>query len=111
MGTRKALREALGTEPDPKLMQTAIEPHNRGAILVAAVFEAFFNVYIERTRDLMRIGRAGGAINGAGDLHPELARRLTNEAIKVARHFLNICIRAIDYCPPVDLQLGEFLRA
>jgi hypothetical protein len=111
MGTRKALREALGTEPDPKLMQTAIEPHNRGAILVAAVFEAYFQVYLGRTRDLMRIGRAGGAINPAGDLHPDLARLLTEIAVKVAAHFLNICIRAIDYCPPVDLQMGEFLRA
>ena len=24
---------------------------------------------------------------------------------------MNICIRAIDYCPPVDIQFGEFLRA
>jgi hypothetical protein len=111
MGTRKALREAIGVEPDPTLLPKTIEPHARGAILVAAVFEAYFNIYIERSRDLMRIGRAGGAISGAGDLHPELASRLTKEAIKVAGHFLNICIRAIDYCPPVDLQLGEFLRA
>jgi hypothetical protein len=24
---------------------------------------------------------------------------------------VNICIRALDYCPPVDMQFGEFLRA
>jgi hypothetical protein len=111
MGTRKALREAIGTKADPGLLAETIEPHARGSILVAAVFEAYFNVYIERTRDLMRIGRAGGAIGSGGGLHPDLARRLTDEAVKVAGHFLNICIRAIDYCPPVDLQFGEFLRA
>jgi hypothetical protein len=111
MGTRKSLREALGSPPDPGLMQTVTEPHGRGAILLAAVFEAYFNVFLERTRDLMRIGRAGGAISPAGDLHPDLVGRLTAEAVKTAGHFLNICIRAIDYCPPVDLQFGEFLRA
>ena len=25
--------------------------------------------------------------------------------------FLDICIRAIDYCPPVDIEMGEYLRA
>jgi hypothetical protein len=108
MGTRKALREALGTRPDPGLMRTLTEPHSRGAILVAAVFEAYFQVYLERTRDLMRIGRGG---DRSTDLHPDLAQRLTDTAVKTAGHFLNICIRALDYCPPVDIQLGEFLRA
>jgi hypothetical protein len=30
---------------------------------------------------------------------------------KLAEQFLNICIRAIDHCPPVDLRFGEYLRA
>lgn len=29
----------------------------------------------------------------------------------IATSFLNICIRAIDYCPPVDMEMGEYLRA
>ena len=33
------------------------------------------------------------------------------QASKLASHFLATCIRAIDYCPPVDLDLGEYLRA
>jgi hypothetical protein len=36
---------------------------------------------------------------------------LAREASRVAQQFLDICIRAVDYCPPVDLRLGEFLRA
>jgi hypothetical protein len=36
---------------------------------------------------------------------------LTDAACKLAAHFLTICIRAIDYCPPVDITFGEFLRA
>jgi len=44
MGNRKALRSALGTRPDPHVLDTTFEPHERGAILVAAVFDAFFTV-------------------------------------------------------------------
>jgi hypothetical protein len=72
---------------------------------------AYFSIYVKRTRDLLRIGRASGAVDGAGDLHPDLAERLCRKATTTAEHILNICIRAIDYCPPVDIQFGEFLRA
>jgi hypothetical protein len=36
---------------------------------------------------------------------------LANEASKSAQHVLNMCIRAIDYCPPVDITFGDYLRA
>jgi len=32
------------------------------------------------------------------------------EATNTARQFLTICIRALDYCPPVDIQFGDYLR-
>ena len=111
MGMRSALRSAIGTPPNTHDLDTVTEPHLRGAILVAAVFDAYFTIYIKRTRDLMRIARAGGAVNDRGDIHPDLAKRLAREASKVASQFMNICIRAIDYCPPVDITFGEFLRA
>jgi hypothetical protein len=111
MGLRAALRSALDKKPDPRLLETALEPHERGAILVAAVFDAFFSVYLRRTRDLMRIGRAGGAVGAQGDLHPDLVNQLAGQASKLAQHFSTICIRALDYCPPVDITFGEFLRA
>ncbi|MGE5503308.1 MAG: hypothetical protein ACM31L_02690 [Actinomycetota bacterium] len=108
LGRRKALRQALGEEPDPKRLAEVTEPHDRGAILVAAVFDAFFTAYVNRTRDLMRLAATGSY---GPELHHDLARRLTAEATKTASHFLDICIRAIDYCPPVDIRFGEFLRA
>lgn len=46
-----------------------------------------------------------------GSTNPELAEVFAQEASKLAQQFLSICVRAIDYCPPVDLRLGEFLRA
>ncbi len=111
MGQRAALREALGTKPNSKDIETVTEPHERGAILVAAVFDAFFTIYISRIRDLLRIAGIGGKLSADKELHPDLAERLAGEASKTAEHFLNICIRALDYCPPVDVRFGEFLRA
>ncbi|HLL99512.1 MAG TPA: hypothetical protein VK400_00520, partial [Pyrinomonadaceae bacterium] len=111
MGQRAALREALGTKPNSNDLEILTEPHARGAILVAAVFDAFFTIYISRIRDLLRIAGISGKISTEHELHPDLAERLAAEASKTAQHFLNICIRALDYCPPVDISFGDFLRA
>jgi hypothetical protein len=112
MGMRKALRSALGTPPNSNDLEKYFEPHKRGSILVAAVFDAFFSIYVRRTSDLMRIARSGGTSGGlSDDLHPDLVNRLAETATKTATHFLNICIRALDYCPPVDILFGDFLRA
>lgn len=111
IGARGTLRSALGTPPVPGALQRTFEPHQRGAILVAAVFDAYFSIYVRRTRDLLRVARAGGGLPGARDLHPDLARRLATVAARTADRFLGICIRALDYCPPVDIRFGDFLRA
>jgi hypothetical protein len=85
------------------------EPHARGAILVAAVFDAYFTTYLRRTADLFRIYRAGG---GTGtDLPYPLVRLLAEEASRSAEQFFTMCVRALDYCPPVDITFGDFLRA
>jgi len=110
MGTRKALRWALGTPPNSQELERLFEPHARGAVLVAAVFDAFFSIYIRRTRDLMRIARTNGYREGR-DLDGDLVERLAREAASTASQFLNICIRALDYCVPVDITFGDFLRA
>ncbi|HEX9117913.1 MAG TPA: hypothetical protein VGA61_17730 [Anaerolineae bacterium] len=121
-GLRGALRDALGgvnpqtnrwepAVPDPTLIQTVIEPHARGSLLVAAIFRAFVAIYRMRSADLLRIATAGTGVLPAGELHPDLVNRLAAEAAKAAKHILNMCIRALDYCPPVDLTFGDYLRA
>ncbi len=109
MGRRAALRSALGVPPDPQALENATEPHERGAVLVAAVFDAFFSAFMERSADLIRLARA--TAGGSDDIHPDVATRLASEAARTAKHFCTMCIRAIDYCPPVDITFGEFLRA
>lgn len=121
MGGRGALRSAIGKKeedgswkrsvPDPSLIQTTFEPHKRGSILVAAIFDAFLTVYQSRTADLLRIATAGSGILPAGNIHPDLVNRLADEAARISQHILNMCIRALDYCPPVDITFGEYLRA
>jgi hypothetical protein len=111
MGNRKALRSALGTPPDPRVLEAAFEPHERGTILVAAVFDAFFSCYINRTRDLVRMAYPDGRDIVPNFLNANLANRLADEAAKTASRIQNICLRALDYCPPVDISFGDYLRA
>ena len=114
-GSGRALRGAVDSEtggtPDPALMKTLFEPHDRGSILVAAVFDAFFRVYQHRIGDLVRIATGGTGVLPAGNLHPDLVNRIAKEASKTAQNILTMCIRAFEYLPPVDVTFGDFLRA
>jgi hypothetical protein len=110
-GKGQELRSALDKKPDPKLYTTEMEPHRRGSILVAAVFDAFFSIYLRRIRDLIRIATGGSGELPAGDLHPDLVRRIADEASRTAQTLLTMCIRAFDYLPPVDITFGDYLRA
>ena len=111
MGMRAALRSALGTTADPTRLDKTTEPHDRGAILVAAVFDAYFTSFQKATANLFQIARSAGTIGTNGDLHPTLVDALATQAARLANRFSRLCIRAIDYCPPVDIRFGEFLRA
>ncbi|MGI8427034.1 MAG: hypothetical protein ACR2M4_10680 [Actinomycetota bacterium] len=121
-GTHGALRDAIGRYdpargkwvkhvPDPTELDNTLGVHARGAILVAAVFDAFLSIYQNRSRDLLRLASGGTGVLQQAELHPDLVNRLAQEAAKAASHVLNMCIRALDYCPPVDLTFGEYLRA
>ena len=110
-GTYGALRDALAKKPERTDYESSTEPHDRGSVLVAAVFAAFLSIYRNRAADLVRLATGGTGVLMEGNLPEDLAKRLTIEASKSARHVLDICIRALDYCPPVDITFGEYLRA
>lgn len=120
LGRGAALRDALGKEvngvwqlnpPNNRALDDTRGPHQRGSILVAAIFRAFLSIYKGRTADLLRIATGGRGILPEGELDPDLRRRLAREAAKSAKHLLTMCIRALDYCPPVDVTFGDYLRA
>ncbi|MFL6262219.1 MAG: hypothetical protein ACJ76Y_21190 [Thermoanaerobaculia bacterium] len=122
LGSRGALRDALGEvdpatgqwaprAPNPADLSKAKEAHTRGAILVAAVFDAFLTIYKSRIADLLRIATAGTGVLPQGEIHPDLVERLAREAAVSASHVLTMCIRALDHCPPVDVNFGDYLRA
>ncbi len=119
-GGRGALRNAIGRveqgvwhrfEADPEDLAQRQTPHARGAVLVAAVFDALIAIYKQRTADLLRISTGGTGLLSGGAIHPDLVRRLAAEAAKSASHVLAMCIRALDYLPPVDVTFFDFLRA
>ena len=110
-GMRGALRGALNTLPNSDDIKFRTEPHERGSILVAAIFDAYFTIYTRRTASLFRIYRAGGGAEDPVDLPAPLAAHLADEASRTAGEFFCICARALDYCPPVDITFGDFLRS
>ena len=124
MGGKAALRNALGkgevdpatgrwkpSKPDPEELGRTSEPHARGAILVAAVFDAFVAIYKSRIEDLTRLATKGSGVLPEGEIAPDLVARMAREAAKSAQHVLNMCIRAMDYLPAVDVTFGDYLRA
>jgi hypothetical protein len=111
IGQRGALRSAIGTKPSRDDHANAQEPHERGRVLVAAVFDAFLAIYFRRTQDLLWLASGGSGILQPEAFHPALVERLAEAATKSAQHVLKLSIRALDYMPPVDPRFGDFLRA
>lgn len=76
------------------------EEHVRGELVVAAMLNAFLDIWVAR---LSRIGtmRAGFKDRSV----------VVEEGSRAADHLLTMAIRAIDYCPPVDLSFIDYLSA
>jgi len=120
-GGHDSLRDGIGhihengewqrIKPNLLSYRTVFECHDRGAILVAAVFDAFISMYNQRASEMIKIATGGTGKLPEGELNTHLARALASEASKTASHILNMCIRALDYCPPVDITFGDYLRA
>lgn len=87
------------------------EPHERGTVLTSAVFDAFMTIFERKTAPFFRLATGGTGELPSGELPADLLDLLAKTAQTLAKQFLNICIRAIDYCPPVDIEFGEYLRA
>jgi len=101
----RPLRCAINTEK--VRYRSEMEPHEMGSVLLSAVFAAFVRIYQRKTQRYVRLG----VRPDASYLPYELVEILASQAEALAEQFLRLCIRAVDYCPPLDMQLGEYLRA
>jgi hypothetical protein len=114
-GSDRALRTAVDVDDRgrvvPRRYDHDLEEHAMGSVLVSAVFDAFLVVFGRKTERYVRLATGGTGQLPPGELPADLQTVLAEEASQLASQFQAICIRAVDYCPPVDLELGEFLRA
>jgi len=87
------------------------EPHILGSVLLSAVFDAFNRIFERKAHKFIRLATGGSGVLPPGELPADLLKVLAKLACETAAEFLTICIRAIDYCPPVDVTFGDYLRA
>ena len=95
-----ALRDSITLEPstrwasDPRYR----EPHARGEILVWIILETLARIWRQRL----------ASISFAGSVN---LTRAAEEGATAAQHLLGMCVRAIDYLPPVEFEFPDFLAA
>ena len=96
----QALRRSVTLPPGKDHLSSGEfdEPHTCGEVLLAAVLNAYLAVWINRLK----------AIGDASRLD---RKRAAEEGAEIADRLLTMCIRAIDYCPPTDLQFSDFASA
>lgn len=101
-GRADCLRRAVGRKPRKGILEEPKfeESHFRGEILSAAVLNSFIDVWRARLETWL----------------PSLDRKVpidkvTEDAGDAANQLLNICIRALDYCPVVDISFSDFLTS
>lgn len=86
------------------------ECHSLGNVLVCAIFDTFIKIFDRKSNPYIRVATRGSGILPEGELESSLADVLAKEASELASQFLSICIRALDYCPPVAVTFGDYLR-
>jgi hypothetical protein len=106
VGVQAELRKQIGASRDQQQLYPRLPKfEDRASALVAAVFAAFLAVC---RKGCVRLFSLGGIAPIADQrLTGELLEAVSAEAAKCASHLLHICIRAIDYCPPLDKLLSE----
>ena len=98
----EALRRSVELEPGKNYMDMPEyqEEHARGELIVAAMMNAFLDIWLQR------IERIGTVARGMMD-----RSIVVEEGARVAGHLLTMAIRAIDYCPPTDIWFSDYLAA
>jgi hypothetical protein len=95
-----ALRRSVSLPPKQDYLTCGEcdEPHACGEVLVAAVLNTYLEIWVDRLRAIGNDRRLD-------------RKRAAEEGAELADLLLNACIRAIDYCPPTDIEFGDFASA
>jgi hypothetical protein len=95
-----ALRDSITLRPSTRWPSDPQygEPHSRGEILVWIILESLAGIWRQRLGDIT----FGGSVSLA---------RAAEEGATAAQHLLGMCVRAIDYLPPVEFEFPDFLAA
>ena len=97
----EALRRSVTMEPSTAWKNDPYyrEPHRLGEVLVACVSRTLLHIWTGRLAKLHQEG------------WPISTQLAAEEGAKSAAHLLDMCIRAIDYTPPIEFQFEDFLDA
>jgi hypothetical protein len=95
-----ALRDSIRLRPSTRWASDPQdrEPHSRGEILVWIILESLAGIWRQRLADI--------TVDGSVSL-----ARAAEEGATAAQHLLGMCVRAIDYLPPVEFEFPDFLAA
>jgi len=96
------LRRAVKRPPKRGVLQDVDyeECHIRGEILSAAVLNSFIDVWKKRLESWLPRKEKSVPLD-----------RVVEDGADAADQLLTMCIRALDYCPVVDVTFGDFLSA
>lgn len=100
---RSILIPVLGPDADPYLGQTAYEePHRCGELLVAAIMNAFLEIWLKRIDRLKR-----------KSVEKQYLDRMlvVEQGSDAAEQLLTMSIRALDYTPPTDIKFSDYISA
>ena len=90
------LRRSVLRTPKDFIPDTGDE-HDRGELIVAILTQTFVTLWHKRIGALGKFGRKYNL------------GMVVDEGAKLAQQLLTMCIRGLDYCPPTDIDFGQFL--
>lgn len=97
-----ALRRSVKLPPSKRYLSDPDkeESHDRGEVFAAAFLRTFLALWVARIEQLGTFG--------ANRYNVDM---VVDEGAKVAEQLLTMAIRALDYCPPVDIAFSQYLAA